>query len=299
MVSEPVTPNDTSSLTQASKKLIKNLEVALFSIKDLIAKIDERKDQVDLRYGVSFLDTKIALLLNYCKRLVFYIMARIKNYDVEEHGVIRQLLHTLLLIQNSRPIEKKLRYTINKTTRTTRMNKKDPLSHKPRPNDLIIDEGPERPNFDDSGEVELYRPPMLNPVFFEDDASKAKRERRKEFLEKKLKQSELLDVLRGTGDRPEEESMGMQKNRQTKEDIERNEWELKYYKRAPTNKREKRMLEKKRTAVEDLTNLSGLDRDIKTLNALDALNQGDEPQKRKRPPGKRRSQKKKKKKRRK
>jgi len=285
MVSKPATsatPNDTSAYNQASKRMIKNLEVALFSVKDLVKKIEDKKDDVDLRHGVSFLDTKLALLLNYCKRLVFYIMARVQSYDVQEHGVIRQLLNLLLLIKNSRPIEKKLRYTIDKTTRTTTLSKSDPLSHKPRPNDLIIEEDSDIENANQKDDVKIYKPPMLNPVFYTDDAAKAAIERRKEFLEKKLKQSELLDVLRGTGDRPEEHKMGMQRHRQTDEDKERDEYELKYYKRIKTNKKERKRLENKRNAITDLADLSGLDKDIKTLNALDALNQGEFGNKRKR-----------------
>lgn len=97
--------------------------------------------------GISYLEAKHLLLLNYCQSLVYYLLRKAKGLSIEGHPVVQSLVEIRLFLekvlinlllfmlrlflisisQNSpafcfiqvRPIDKKLQYQIQKLTRVS------------------------------------------------------------------------------------------------------------------------------------------------------------------------------------
>jgi hypothetical protein len=64
--------------------------------------------------GVSYLEVKNQLLLNYCINLCFYMALKASGRRVKDHPVISQLLRIRILLEKLRPLDQKLRYQIDK-----------------------------------------------------------------------------------------------------------------------------------------------------------------------------------------
>jgi hypothetical protein len=64
--------------------------------------------------GVSYLEVKNQLLLNYCINLCFYMALKASGRRVKDHPVISQLLRIRTLLEKLRPLDQKLRYQIDK-----------------------------------------------------------------------------------------------------------------------------------------------------------------------------------------
>lgn len=68
--------------------------------------------------GMSLLELKNQLLLNYCLNLSFYFYLKasgsITSASIQQHPVIAQLVELRLFMEKLKPIETKLRYQIDK-----------------------------------------------------------------------------------------------------------------------------------------------------------------------------------------
>ncbi|XP_075668399.1 uncharacterized protein LOC142638264 [Castanea sativa] len=227
--------------------------------------------------GISYLETKHLLLLNYCQSLVYYLLRKEKGFSIEGHPVVRSLIETRLFLEKIRPIDKKLQYQIRKLTRVTTdtievvgPSKKesdaskrieDPLMYHPNPDMLA-------PQYDivpPEGGGGAYRPPKLVPVVMEEDKI-SKKERNALRKEKQvLRQSRQSDFMREMMDnmegRPEEvreiigaESVEVSRYKAKMEKYARQEEEL--FTCAPMTKMEKKKekhLKKSRSGLLGLT----------------------------------------------
>jgi hypothetical protein len=70
--------------------------------------------------GVSYLETKNLLLLQYCMHLIFYLMLKSEGKPVRQHPVISRLVEIRAYMEKIRPIDKKLHYQIEKLLTTHR-----------------------------------------------------------------------------------------------------------------------------------------------------------------------------------
>ncbi|KAI8470007.1 MAG: Sas10/Utp3/C1D family-domain-containing protein [Monoraphidium minutum] len=68
--------------------------------------------------GLSYLEAKHLLLLQYCGALLVYVMLRAEGGRVEGHPVIGRLVQLRAYIERTRPIDKQLAYQIDKLLRT-------------------------------------------------------------------------------------------------------------------------------------------------------------------------------------
>ena len=64
--------------------------------------------------GLSFLETKNLLLLQYLMHLCYYFLLRAEGKPVKSHPVISRLVEIRTYLDKIRPVEKKLQYQINK-----------------------------------------------------------------------------------------------------------------------------------------------------------------------------------------
>ncbi|KAL8026422.1 hypothetical protein ABFX02_14G026500 [Erythranthe guttata] len=236
--------------------------------------------------GISYLEAKHLLLLNYCQSLVYFVLRKAKGLSIQEHPVVRSLVESRLFLEKIRPIDKKLEYQIQKLTNTKPKTKGEPGSVqkevdgtqntadllKLRPNpDLLISKT--NPGEEDGSGV--YRPPKFAPSAMDEKSSKDKRNarRKEEQFVRQAKQNsyvrELLDDLEG---KPEEirENLGSESREMTNyiSKMERRaQQEEELFTRAPITKVEKKKLKyltKSRNGLNDLTTESFYD-EIKTL----------------------------------
>ena len=66
------------------------------------------------REGLSFLEVKNFLLLQYCMNLLFYLLLKTEGKAVHQHPVNSRLLEIRLFLDKIRPLDKKLHYQVEK-----------------------------------------------------------------------------------------------------------------------------------------------------------------------------------------
>ncbi len=73
-----------------------------------------REGKLATKEGVTYLETKNLLLLQYCIHLLFYLLLKAEGQSVQQHPVIARLVEIRAFLDKIRPIDKKLRYQIEK-----------------------------------------------------------------------------------------------------------------------------------------------------------------------------------------
>jgi len=64
--------------------------------------------------GISYLEAKYLLLLQYCTHIVFYILLKAEGRPVKDHPVITRLVELRAYMEKIRPIDKRLQYQIDR-----------------------------------------------------------------------------------------------------------------------------------------------------------------------------------------
>ncbi|KAM3237659.1 neuroguidin [Capsicum chacoense] len=257
-------------LVNVLKEMKAGLDTVNCKLQALTAKV--KADHFPTADGISYLETKHLLLLNYCQALVYYLLRKAKGLSIEGHPVVRSLVEIRLFLEKIRPIDKKLQYQIQKLTRDsdtaseksvisekgTDTQKEDLLKYRPNPDML-------KPTASAEDGANVYRPPKLVPAFMDKDKM-SKQERNEARREKERWRSanqspymvELLNDLEG---RPEEvrESVGTESRELTRymaQMEERADKEEGLFTRAPLTKAEKKKmkhLKKSRNGLLGLT----------------------------------------------
>jgi hypothetical protein len=142
-----------------------------------------RAGQLPTSSGSSFLEVKFHLLLSYCTNVVFYMLLKAKGESVRDHPVIETLVKLRAMLEKCRPIDKKLKYQIDKLLAAAANPEGDavtgPLSHKPRPQLMDGDDDSE----DDSdgnadAPKQLYTAPKIAAAHYDNDNETAKAARK-------------------------------------------------------------------------------------------------------------------------
>jgi len=263
-------------LTALLKEMKDGLDTVRSKVQALTAKV--KANHYPTTDGISYLEAKHLLLLNYCQSLVYYLLRKANGFSIAGHPVVQSLVEIRLFLEKVRPIDKKLQYQIQKLTRvstsavdkvglsekeedaTTTQKEEDLLKYRPNPDMLVSKTNPTP----EDG-VGVYRPPKIAPTSMgEEKISKQERNaRRKE--EEEMRQAhqsayvrELMDDLEG---RPEEvrEVVGTESREVVRyisrmEERARQEEEL--FTRAPLTKEEKKKMKhikKSRNGLSGLT----------------------------------------------
>ncbi|KAI8578556.1 hypothetical protein K450DRAFT_246338 [Umbelopsis ramanniana AG] len=268
-------------------------------MKDLESKIDEVQNQlkpilqkvadgeIKTSKGISFLEVKYQLLLQYIANLAFIIQLKLSGKQVESHPVVQSLIELRVMLEKMKPVEQKLKYQIDKVVRTAVVGDQDnetnngaasavsdPLAFKPNPMDLVNKAGDEEEDevTDKSG---VYRPPKLAPVTYDEDLRKSSRKEKNasRLVEKASRSRIMRDLMAEMDDRPEEvdalggvnEGMGfgdsLDRHIQEKDKYEENN----YVRLAVTRKEKKRLQNNNRMRFDnefdnlnDFSNLVGI-----------------------------------------
>ncbi|XVF36566.1 hypothetical protein REPUB_Repub19eG0068600 [Reevesia pubescens] len=265
---------EANQLATVLKDMKAGLDVVTTKVQALTAKV--KANNLQTADGISYLEAKHLLLLNYCQSLVYYLLRKAKGYSIEGHPVVRSLVEIRLFLEKIRPIDKKLQYQIQKLTRVSGsetqqvgsngvsdgpQKTEDPLNYRPNP-DMLIRKA-DMMSEDGTG---VYRPPKFAPAVDEEDRKMSREEknalrREKEALRKASRSAyirEMMDDLQG---RPEEvrEIVGTESRELTRymEKMERRaQQEEELFTRAPVSKMDKKIekhLKKSRNGLLGLT----------------------------------------------
>ncbi|MQL87256.1 hypothetical protein Taro_019802 [Colocasia esculenta] len=266
------------------REMKNGLDIVRGKVEALTSKVKE--NQYPTEDGISYLEAKHLLLLNYCQCIVYYLLRKAKGLPIEGHPVVRSLVEIRLFLEKVRPIDKKLDYLVQKLTRTASnaasnevgsqdgvkddsQTAEDPLKYRPNPDMLVskIDHATE----DGAG---VYRPPHFAPTSMDED--KISRKERQAIRKEKeallrAKQStlakELMDEIEG---RPEEvrETVGAEGRELTRYKAkleERAQKEEELFTRAPITKLDKKMEKHLRKSRNGLLGLSDFYDDIRAI----------------------------------
>ncbi|KNA17374.1 hypothetical protein SOVF_080590 [Spinacia oleracea] len=243
------------------KEMKEGLDIVTSKIQALTVKVKAK--QYPTADGVSYLEAKHLLLVNYCQSLVYYLLHKAKGLSIDGHPVVRSLVEIRLFLEKIRPIDKKCGYRFDRllTSASTNAVKVDVTENvadatqksedllKCRPNpDMLVSKVPDMDNGDHDG---IYRPLKIAPVTMEAD-KKSKQERDAERKTKndlrRVRQNEyvrsLVDDLEG---RPEEvrERVGAESKDYSNfaaKWAKREQQEEEIFNRAPITKAEKKKM---------------------------------------------------------
>ncbi|KAJ1636798.1 Sas10/Utp3/C1D family-domain-containing protein, partial [Pavlovales sp. CCMP2436] len=93
---------------------------------DLKAKLDETRSRVaplveaahsgelKISGGLGYLETKLQLLLSYCTHLAFFLALKASGMKVREHPVVPQLVRLRAILEKLGPLDKKLRFQVDR-----------------------------------------------------------------------------------------------------------------------------------------------------------------------------------------
>lgn len=261
-LNEEILARETPQLVALLKEMKDGLDTVRSKVQGLTQKV--KQSQLPTAEGMSYMEAKHLLLLNYCQSIVYYILRKAKGLSIEGHPVIRSLVEIRLFLEKIRPIDKKLDYQVQKLTRAaagvapaldktlqvheeqkkTESREEDPLRYRPNP-DLLVSKTSQAQK--DVGGV--YRPPKFAPTTMDDDKmSKQEKQalrRDKELLRRTKQSSYMKELMDELEDKPEEvrelfgsESRELSRYITKREEQARQEEEL--FNRAPVTKREKK-----------------------------------------------------------
>ncbi|CAO3641466.1 unnamed protein product [Cunninghamella echinulata] len=298
MSTEIVTKNDNivnnnESIDHELSKVLKDLKAKVVELKLHMRPLVEKLKNGDIKTnkGVSFLETKYQIMIQYILQLAFIIHSKISGKSIKDHPVIESLVELRVILERMKPIETKLKYQIDKLVRTAVMGEQqlakdkdsqvnDPMAFKPNPQNLLAKDG-ESEDEDDDDEFNndkstgVYRPPKMAPVAYEENVTKKSRqEKNEERLREKASRSRLMkDLMTEMNDAPEEVDVfggvnegtgyGEQMDRKIKE---KNDYEENNYMRLAVTRKEKKHLRAKNKMrfesefdnLNDFSNLVGI-----------------------------------------
>ncbi|KAF9424984.1 hypothetical protein BGZ94_007950 [Podila epigama] len=235
---------------QELANMVKEIETKL---KPTIQKLETK--EIDTSKGLSFLEVKYHILLEYITNLSFLMYRKLNGETIQDHGAIHALIEERTILEKMKPIEQKLKYQIDKLVRAAVVGQQegeanltaegaDPLAFKPNPKNLVLDnagnnnnddnedgEDDTEGNQDDRNKTGLYKAPKMAPVHFEEDSSAvAKRLKYQARLQARAAKSRVMkDLVSEFDDRPEEMSlsndgvhygMGMDEKQRERENYE-------------------------------------------------------------------------------
>jgi len=217
--------------------------------------------------GLDFLVTKVELLLSYCIDLTYYQLLKVEGGDISGHPVIEQILLLQGVLERLRPLDLKMKHQLDRLVRLVTQDAFEPNgarendAHLQPCLDNIMTAEPDDGENEDGGirssesrhsrpTSDVYQPPKLAAVPFEDDSRNiAKEERRLERMRGRMQRSETLQSMRSEVlGSPEEVAGGIggiaglgedARSRLMAEEREKEEWETDHMVRRQVTKKER------------------------------------------------------------
>eukprot|EP01103_Thecamoeba_quadrilineata_P006842 TRINITY_DN1657_c0_g1_i1.p1 TRINITY_DN1657_c0_g1~~TRINITY_DN1657_c0_g1_i1.p1 ORF type:complete len:662 (-),score=207.24 TRINITY_DN1657_c0_g1_i1:79-2064(-) len=101
--------------------LLKDVRENVANLRQKIAPLMERvkKGELKTSKGLSYLELKYHLMLSYCINISFYLLLKSEGKSVKDHPVIDTLVRLRTIIEKIRPLDKKLKFQIDKLLKST------------------------------------------------------------------------------------------------------------------------------------------------------------------------------------
>ncbi|ESP03737.1 hypothetical protein LOTGIDRAFT_224176 [Lottia gigantea] len=268
---EQIVEQDLPKVKSTLKDIKDNLTGTIPLVSALIDKV--QNGNCPTAKGVSFLELKFEMLLNYLINLVYVMLRKTSGLTILDDPAIERLVEIRTVLERMRPIDQTLKYQIDKlikTAQTGKQDSNDPLRFKAKPGNFATedDEGE-----DEDGEVKKYVAPKVAPVAYKGDLTAAEQEDLiKQRAVKRVLSSRMLKELRHQyDDAPEEirEAYDVHRLRENKKEREKTEYEEERFLRLPSKKRQK-------GANNELATLTSLNKitqfgDMSALSADDGI----------------------------
>lgn len=139
-----------------------------------------RNQELPTSQGISLLEVKNQMLLNYCLNLAFYFYLKADGKSVKNHPVIEKLVELRLYLEKIKPLEQKLQYQIDKLVKTAitgAVQESDPLRHGPNLSAFGVEENEAEEGNQKTITDGIYRAPRIAPAHYVDTADLDKKKR--------------------------------------------------------------------------------------------------------------------------
>ncbi|XP_038222961.1 neuroguidin isoform X1 [Zerene cesonia] len=203
--------------------------------------------------GLSFLEMKYQMLLSYLINLTYIVLRKCSGEKIESDPSIDRLVEIRTVLEKIRPIDSKLKYQIDKLVKTAVVgatSEEDPQSYHANPANLVskvdnsedesseMSDDAEKPKDNKSN---VYVPPKLAAVHYEENIPRKDNEKNKERARKQFLNSSVMRELREEySEAPTEVTTGNYvKHSISKQEQEKTEYEENYLTRLPVTKAEK------------------------------------------------------------
>jgi len=170
------------------------------------------EEDVGRENGLSFLEMKCHLILEYLINLTYTMILKIDGHSLIEHPCIERLVEIRTVLEKIRPIDKKLSYQIDKlvkmATADINQSEKHPLSFKPNLENLVGKDEEEKDDDDDDDDADtpsVYVPPKVTAVPYDEESKASQKVKKLEKARQRSLNKGLLEDLRAEyGEAPDE-----------------------------------------------------------------------------------------------
>jgi len=171
-------------------------------------------------HGLSFLEMKCHLFLEYLINVTYSMLLKLDGKPICGEPCIEHLVEIRTVLSKIKPIEKKLKYQIDKLVKMSSDDGQIPeqhaLSFKPNLENLVgKDEESEEEN-EEQDKSGVYVPPKLTAVPYEGDKWSREERKLEKARKRNLNSNLLADIREEFGDEPEEISDARNRSMQKK-----------------------------------------------------------------------------------
>lgn len=234
------------------KEMNMNVHQVLQLVDNMLLRV--KSGEISTDKGLSFLEMKYQMLLSYLINLTYIVLRKCSGEKIESDPSIDRLIEIRTVLEKIRPIDSKLKYQIDKLVKTAVVgaSEDDPQSYHANPDNLVskIEGSDEESNNEsENGDTKdkneksnIYVPPKLAAVHFDDSISRSESEKKnKEKAKKQFLNSSVMRELREEySEAPIEMTTGNHvKHSISKYEQEKTEYEENYLTRLPVTKAEK------------------------------------------------------------
>lgn len=233
--------------------LMKDFKVQLSSVMSSVDDLQVYAREIDMTNGIDFLDAKNTIFLEYIINIVLVILLKLDGVSIKEHPAIERLVEIRTLLEKMRPMEQKLKYQIDKLVKLAKTGGTsssgggaDPLSFRPNPENMAskFEEEDGSSEGEEDASRNVYVPPRVSAVPYEDDTLEGQRQKHEEKRKVKSLNKSLLKELREEySETPEEikaDHRHFRKGKGEEKDLEREQYEEENLIRLGQSKKEKR-----------------------------------------------------------
>lgn len=203
---------ETTENLPAALKILSEMSTNADQVSSLVDQMLERvrSGEFSTEYGLSFLEVKYQMLLDYLINLTFVVLRKCTGQTIDNNPAIDRLIELRTVLEKIRPIDFKLRYQIDKLVKTASTgveDANDPSNFKARP-DLLTNQINQEVSDDESGSEsddaeihkklkdQVYKPPKLTAMHFDDDPVQEKNRKQFERLKKRALQSSIIQEMK-------------------------------------------------------------------------------------------------------